>query len=244
MDDLGIAKLSIFVAATFAASLVAGLAGFAFALIAAAAWLHVLTPTQSTALIAAFGLIVQGVSVWNLRRALNLPRLLPFLIGAALGVPIGIALLEVVATTTVRVIVGVLLVAFSLYSLLQPKLPQVGAAGKLADGAVGALNGSIGGMTGLAGIAAVVWCLLRGWSKDEQRAVFQPLAVFIFALTALVLGATGALTAQIGMLFALGLPALLAGTWLGLQLYGKIDEASFRKIVLVLLLASGVSLLL
>ena len=28
-------------------------------------------------------------------------------------------------------------------------------------------------MAGFPGILVVVWCSLRGWSKDEQRAVFQ-----------------------------------------------------------------------
>ena len=40
----------------------------------------------------------------------------------------------------------------------------------------------------------------------------------------------------------IGLPALLLGTWLGWALYGKLDEAAFRKIVLILLLVSGVAL--
>jgi uncharacterized protein len=39
------------------------------------------------------------------------------------------------------------------------------------------------------------------------------------------------------------LPILLAGTWLGLRLYGRVDEAGFRKLVLGLLLASGVALI-
>ena len=39
------------------------------------------------------------------------------------------------------------------------------------------------------------------------------------------------------------LPVLLAGTWLGLKLYGRLNEAQFRKVVLILLLASGVVLL-
>jgi uncharacterized membrane protein YfcA len=51
--------LTLFLAATFLAALVAGLAGFAFGLVAAAAWLHVLTPVQTASLIVAFGLIVQ-----------------------------------------------------------------------------------------------------------------------------------------------------------------------------------------
>jgi uncharacterized membrane protein YfcA len=36
----------------------------------------------------------------------------------------------------------------------------------------------------------------------------------------------------------------LAGTWLGLKLYGRIDEATFRKIVLALLFVSGAVLIL
>ena len=44
-------------------------------------------------------------------------------------------------------------------------------------------------------------------------------------------------------LFLIGLPALLAGTWLGLKLSSRLNEAAFRKLVLVLLLASGVVLI-
>ena len=44
-------------------------------------------------------------------------------------------------------------------------------------------------------------------------------------------------------LFLVGLPILLAGTWLGLRLYGRVDEAGFRKLVLALLLVSGAALI-
>jgi uncharacterized membrane protein YfcA len=37
---------------------------------------------------------------------------------------------------------------------------------------------------------------------------------------------------------------LLAGTWLGLKFYGWLDEAQFRKLVFILLFASGAVLLL
>jgi uncharacterized membrane protein YfcA len=43
-------------------------------------------------------------------------------------------------------------------------------------------------------------------------------------------------------LFLLGLPMLLAGTWVGMKLYGRLDEASFRRVVLILLLLSGIFL--
>jgi len=39
------------------------------------------------------------------------------------------------------------------------------------------------------------------------------------------------------------LPALLSGTWLGMKLYGRLDEATFRRVVLILLLVSGAVLI-
>jgi uncharacterized protein len=62
-------------------------------------------------------------------------------------------------------------------------------------------------------------------------------------VSAVALGASGAINADTLRLFAIGLPILLAGTWLGLKLYGRVDDAGFRKIVLTLLLVSGVALL-
>src|ERR1700692_1108964 len=47
------------------------------------------TPLQTATLIIAFGLIVQGYSVWKLRGALDWKKLGPFILGAALGVPVG-----------------------------------------------------------------------------------------------------------------------------------------------------------
>jgi len=85
---------------------------------------------------------------------------------------------------------------------------------------------------------------VRGWPKDEQRAVFQPTGVATFAMIALWLGGAGMVATDTLMLIAIGLPAVLAGTWVGLKLYGKLDESGFRKVVLALLLVSGATLVI
>jgi hypothetical protein len=242
MDDFSL-DLLIFLIATFAGALVAGLSGFAFGLVAASIWLYILTPLQTATLIVAFGLIVQGYSVWKLRRALDWRKLWPFIAGAAIGVPAGVAILGWANPAYVRAGIGVFLVLYSLYALLRPSLPPVTKGGAAADAAVGFANGVLGGITGLAGILVTIWSGLRGWPKDRQRAVFQPVAVAIFAMSALWLGVKGAVSADTIRLFLFGLPALLAGTWLGMKLYGRLDEAAFRKVVLVLLLASGLALI-
>jgi len=237
-------EIPLFLFATFAGALVAGLSGFAFGLIAASIWLYILDPVQTATLIIAFGLIVQGYSVWKLRDALDWRKLWPFVIGAALGVPAGVTILTWANPAHVRAGVGAFLVLYSLYALFRPAIAPIKAGGAVADAGIGFLNGVLGGMTGLAGILVTLWCGLRGWPKDVQRTVFQPVAVAIFLMSALWMGARGAITADIVKLFLIGLPALLAGTWLGLQLFGRLNEAAFRRVVLALLLASGAVLMI
>jgi len=229
--------IPLFLLATFAGAFVAGLSGFAFGLVAASLWLYILDPVQSATLIIAFGLLVQGYSVRKLREALDWGRLW----GAAVSVPAGVTLLIWSDPRSVRLAVGIILIVYSLYAFFRPA-PKFSGGGRASDAAVGFLNGAVGGLTGLAGILVTIWCNLRGWPKDVQRTVFQPVAVATFLMSALWLGAGGTVTAETAKFFVMGLPCLLAGTWLGLKLFGRIDEATFRKIVQALLLVSGVTL--
>jgi uncharacterized membrane protein YfcA len=234
----------LFLGGTFLAALIAGLGGFAFGIVAAAVWLYILTPLQTAALIMGLGLVVQGYSVWKLRHALRWQRLAPFIVGAFFGVPLGVLMLAHADPHYLRVGVGVVLVLFSLYGLLRPTIKPIKAGATAGDVGAGFLNGVLGGATGLAGIIVIIWCQLRGWAKDEQRGVFQPVGVVTFAMSAVWLGGQGSISRDVIWLFVIALPVLLAGTWLGLKFYGWLDEAQFRKLVFILLFASGAVLLL
>jgi uncharacterized membrane protein YfcA len=168
---------------------------------------------------------------------------MPFILGSALGISVGVAAVRWASPIYLQIGVGLLLVLFSLYNLARPKLPQMKEAGQVADGAVGVLNGVIGGATGLAGIVTVIWTSMRGWSRDEQRAVFQPTGVASFLMIIVAFGGIGIISLDTIRLFLLGLPVLALGTWLGWMLYGRLDEGAFRRVVLVLLLLSGAALM-
>jgi hypothetical protein len=235
-------QLAVFLGAAFVAAIVAGISGFAFALIAAAAWLHVLTPLQTATLITGYAMIVQGYGAWKMRYATNWARVWPFLVGGAPGVAIGVFVLHWANPTYMRTGIGVFLVLYALYALARPSLKPV-PGGMPADIGVGFLSGVLGATTGFAGILIVIWCQMRGWPRDAQRGVFQPASVAMLLMCALALGLTGSISRDTVRLYLLGLPALAAGTWTGFMLYGRLDDAAFRKIVLVLLLLSGAPLI-
>ncbi len=239
MDGL---TLTLFLISVFFGGIVSGLAGFAMGLVVSGIWLHILTPAQTAALIVGYGLLVQTYSIWKLRHALRWRAVAPFIAGGAIGAPVGAMLLTTINPDYLRTGVGVLLIAYSTYFLVTPKVHTIDA-GVPGDVGIGIVNGILAGLTGLAGPVITIWCQLRGWRKDEQRAIFQPVILAAFALTALSLTVAGTVTLDLVKLYAMGLPLLAAGVWLGLKLYGYLDDEAFYKVMLYLLLLSGIVLI-
>jgi uncharacterized protein len=240
--DLPLLDLTIFLAATFAGAVVSGVAGFAFGLVVIGVWLHIIPPLVVALLISGFGIILQSTGIWKMRHAIDWKLLWPFLISGAIGVPLGVAILGVANPAAVRLGIGILLVLYSSYSLLRPQITPLTGKHAAIDLGVGFLNGVLGGMTGLTGVIITIWCGWRGWPKDTQRAVFQPVIMAMFIWTAIWLGGSAAMPRQAIWLFLTGLPVLVAGFWIGWSLYGRLDEAGFRRIVLFVLLLSGIVL--
>jgi uncharacterized membrane protein YfcA len=234
--------LGLFLLAAFAGGFASGLAGFAMGFVVSGVWLHIITPIQTAALVTGYGLLTQGYGVWKLRGSLNWRSIAPFIAGGAIGVPIGTMLLTYFDPNYLRLGVGFLLIVYGAYGLLQPKFTPVDA-GAGADASAGLANGVLCGLTGLPGFIITIWCQMRGWSKDVQRAVFQPVMLAAIVMTMISLGVSGAITVEVLKLYALGLPAMLAGLWLGFRLYGKLDDAAFRKVILTLLIFSGMALI-
>jgi uncharacterized membrane protein YfcA len=238
MDGL---VLAFFLFAAFAGGFASGLAGFAMGFVVSGIWLHILTPVQTTVLIVGYGLLTQGYGVWKLRHALTWKSIAPFIVGGMVGVPIGTILLTYLNPAYLRTGVGVLLVIYGTYGLAQPTLKPL-PSNRLIDAGVRLASGVLAGLTGLPGLIITVWCQLRGWKKDVQRAIFQPVMLATIAANLVSLGIAGAITADVMRLYLIGLPAMLAGLWVGFKLYGKLD-ASFSRVILVLLLLAGLGLI-
>jgi uncharacterized protein len=234
--------LGLFLLAAFIGGFASGVAGFAMGFVVSAIWLHLITPIQTTALIVGYGLLTQGYGVWKLRRSLSWRNVAPFIVGGAIGVPIGAILLTYIEPGYLRGGVGLLLVVYGVYGLARPRFKPL--PGRVAvDGGIGFLNGLLCGLTGLPGFIITVWCQFRDWTKDVQRAVFQPVMLAANVVAAITLSLAGTVTADTVELYVLGLPALLAGLWLGFKLYGKLNDVAFRKVMLWLLLVAGLALI-
>lgn len=227
----------------FVAAIASGLSGFAYAMIGAVVLLHFRDPADATPLIQATSVIAQSMSIFAFRDHMRWDRLLPFLICGLLGVPIGVFLLTIVPADPLRKAIGAFMIVYGTWSLMRKPGPPVTFGGRAADGIVGFSGGVLGGIGGLAGATITIWTAMRGWPRDEQRAVYQPYIYMMQASSVTVLLATGGISPRVVTDFMWAAIPVAAGAWLGLKLYGAIDDATFRRTLLILLIVSGIGLL-
>jgi uncharacterized protein len=224
------------------AGFVQGLSGFGFGLTAMSLWAWALEP-QLAAPLAVFGALTgQVIAAVSVRRGFNFKRLLPFLAGGFAGVPLGVYVLPRLDIPLFKTLVGLMLVVVCPLLFFASRLPRV-RGGRAGDTLAGAAGGMMGGLGGFTGVVPTLWCTLRGFEKDTQRAVIQNFNLAMLAVTFIGYLATGIATAPMLPLFAIVAPAMLIPSLLGARLYLGISETSFRKVVLGLLTASGVAML-
>ncbi|MDV2983661.1 UNVERIFIED_CONTAM: sulfite exporter TauE/SafE family protein [Methylobacteriaceae bacterium AG10] len=225
------------------AGFVQGLSGFAFGLVAMSIWAWVIDPQLAAALAVTGALAGQVVAAVTVRRGFAVGLLAPFVLGGLVGIPLGAFLLPHLDMHWFKAILGTLLVLWCPAMLLSKDLPRITVGGRIADAAIGLGGGILGGLGGFTGTLPTLWCTLRGYERDVQRAVIQNFNLSMLAVTLAVYVASGLVTWTMLPMILVVLPAMLIPTILGTRAYVGLSEAGFRRLVLGLLTVSGIALL-
>ncbi len=225
------------------AGFVEGAAELEFPFVAMSLWAWILPP-QLAAPLAVFGtLLGQVASLFPLRGGFDLKRVAPFVVGGALGVPLGVFLLHNADPLRFRLAVGALLTLYGLIALAVHDSARVKASGIGADAFVGVVGGVIGGLCGLAAAPPAIWTRLRGWKSEPRRATIKAFAIVVAVVTLAAYARTGAVEPADLRLFALVAPVALVASFLGARLVGKGGGRAVGRIALMLTLASGLGML-
>ena len=142
---------------------------------------------------------------------------------------------------TVRTILGVVLIGYALYALLNPQ-PKAVPSPRWALPA-GFLGGTLGAAYNIPGPPVVVYGAMRGWPRDPYRATLQ---TFFLGNGLIVVSGhimLGHYDRQALLLLLAALPAIALGNLAGIKAERYVDARRFRLLVLLLILATGVSLL-
>ncbi len=233
MSELSTLVLTI---AIFLGGVVSGFSGFAFSAVSGVVLLHFLEPLVAIPLMMCCSIASQISSLVVIRQFVQWRESAPLLIGGAGGIPIALYVLTLTNAHVFRILVGIFLATYA--GIFRQ------AASPVIHTLVGFAGGLVGGLTAMPGALPIVWCDLRGVSKEHQRGEVQPFILIMqaFAVTLLVCR-PGTLPADLLPVLPLAIPAVVAGTLVGILLWGKIDDAKFRYSVLSMLLIAGLILI-
>ena len=211
-----------------------GIAGFAFGVIASL-FLHHGVATADVIFIVVTGALVLNLGLlprfWS---EIDLRRSLPFLAGATLGLPIGLALLGWLEPRVIRAFVGVLVIGYCAFALRQQSRDPL----RFSAGGV------VGGVSGLGPLLPGIWYGLRGLSKVEQRALAQPFGLYVQGLMVAWFLATGTVSDRAVQSVAMAAPLMLAAAWLGLRVFDGLSTARFQRLVILVAIVGAAFLLL
>lgn len=159
------------------------------------------------------------------------------------GIPLGLYALTHVNGRAVKGTLGVLIVGFALWSLLNRVRFELTRDSLPWLCGVGLTAGVLGGAYGMNGPPLVIYGSLRRWSSAQFRATLQ--GYFLPASLAGMAGywAAGLWVPMVTRLFLMSLPASIAATFLGRAVHARIPAGAFFKYVYVGLLAVGLTLL-
>jgi len=235
--------IALVIAGALVAGFVNGLSGTGYALVSLGFWLHAMSPLTAAPLVAFCSVCGHLQSLPKIWQGVIWSRLWPFMAGGLIGVPLGTAMLAHVQVGPLKIGVGLLLIFYCSWMAFVRRPPVVLGGGRLADATAGLGGGVLGGMASISGPIPVIWVQLRGWTMLAQRGVNQPYNMSVLAFSLVTAAIAGFLDRTFFVWAAITLPVTLIGAHVGLRLYGRIDDAQFRRLILGLLGLSGLTLI-
>lgn len=159
------------------------------------------------------------------------------------GIPLGLLLLTSSHQKAVKIALALVIMAFSLYSLIGRKPPELKNDNKAWLLGCGFFAGILGGAYGMNGPPLVIYGAMRRWSAQHFRATLQGyfLPASIVGMTFYWLG--GLWTRTVTYYFLLSLPVLWPAIWLGRVVNHRLHGNHFLRYVYLGLMAIAVLLL-
>jgi uncharacterized membrane protein YfcA len=236
------AAIAITLAVMFFAAFTKSILGFGEALVAVplltlALDIQVASPVSM--LMAASVTLMMIARHW---RAIDLRAIWRLTLAAVIGIPLGIGFLKSLPEAWLTTVLGVLLIIIGLYYLLRPALPA--RTEQYWTYILGFTAGILGGAYNIAGPPLLIYGTLRRWPAEQFRATLQ--GFFVTINTVILIGhfSAGLWTPTVLQLFALSIPAILIGFWVGHRVSQHVSPAAFARLVYIALILSGIFLIL
>lgn len=235
MDSLSIYILAI----VFIATLVRSTFGFGESLIAVPLLILFIPIEIAVPFSVLISIFIAAVVVVQDRKQIHFNSAKWLIFFAILGIPIGLLLLIYGNENIVKTILGVLIITYSVYSLVSKSDFKLETDNKIWLFVCGFLSGVLGGAYGLNGPPLVVYGNVRKWTAKHFRATLQ--AYFLPASMIGMFGYwyKGLWSWTVTYYFLISLPVVIPAIFLGRYFNHQLKDGSFLKYVYIGLIVIG-----
>jgi uncharacterized membrane protein YfcA len=223
------------------AGFVQGLTGFGSALVAIPMLSFIFDIKTAIPLCMLNGVVITTYMALNLRRDLDVEKIIPLLVGALPGILLGIYFLKHGDESMLRHGIGALLTGYSLYNLIIHPRPI--NPGKVWGYVAGFLTGAIGAAISAGGPPAIIYTTLTSWSKEEIKATLTGFFIVNGYITASLHAITGITGPAVLKIFTVTVGFVLLGTIIGSKFSRKIDKKTYLQVVYWMLTGMGLLML-
>ncbi|MFT6559441.1 sulfite exporter TauE/SafE family protein [Sneathiella sp.] len=157
--------------------------------------------------------------------------------------PVGAYFLAVVNTDILTIMLGIILLIVTSLDLMGKSLTVLKKQQKIVAPIIGISSGIIGGMTSLFGIMPIFFFVSLGLTKERFVSVVSVLLFSGSLVLAISLQRTDILGPIEAFYGLAGMVPILFGIWIGTNLRRRVDPVFFKKVVLVLILLVGLSMI-
>jgi len=224
------------------AGFIQGMTGFGSALVAIPLLSLFIDTKEAVPLCILNSLVITTYLSLKMRKELDPAKIIPLCIAAVPGIIVGSTTLKHVDSNIIRFWLGVLLISYSLYSLLLPPKPR--KLHKSWSYVAGFSSGAIGAVFSAGGPPTIIYTALNDWKKDTIKATLSGFFLFNSYLIATVHAVSGLTSVEIFGYFMISAPFVLLGTVLGSICYGKIPHELYLKIIFAFLILMGIIMIL
>ncbi len=173
-----------------------------------------------------------------------LGRFWPLLASQALFMVLGAVLLTRVPTQAILVLLGAVVISFTLVSGRLPRLSLAPRRERAAGLALGAITGLLAGTTTIFGPPTLMYMTALRLDRATYVAAIGTLWTITNVMMLIAFGATQILTLPLVLASLPMAPLLLAGYPLGRWLRLRVAETTFRRLVTAALFVSGARLII
>jgi hypothetical protein len=238
MNESQLLALGILFISTFTRSAL----GFGDALVAMPLLTLVLGMQKATPLVALGASTIAFTILLGAWRQVDVQAAWRLILATLLGIPLGLALLKAAPERMVKTILGLVLIGFSVYNLIQFQLPTL--ENERLSYLFGFVAGILGGAYNTNGPPVVVYGMMREWPPERFRATLQGYFLITGGTILVSHGLAGLWTPPVLRLYLYALPVILTAVALGGWVNKRIAEEQFKRVVYGFLIVMGLLLLM